>query len=287
LSSATTISGNTATTTPTTQKQYSPEVVKQLMDMGFPESEVHAALRVANGNSGLAVEYLMSGIPESTQQANTVPFGGSSTNIEQLRSHPQFNQLKRLVQSNPAALGQVLEAIGQQNPELLQAIHSNQSEFLNMMNEPITETKPQTGNVTSGVGTAETDSGGDLPNPVQLMAMIQAMPPQLRAQAAQSLGMTPDQLQAMTQMLSSLSPEQLQQLVGDTGRLGGVPPGTAVIRLTTEEMSSVTRLTELGFDQQDAIAAYIACDKNEALAANLLLEGWTAGDGGNDDNINF
>jgi UV excision repair protein RAD23 len=57
---------------------------------------------------------------------------------------------------------------------------------------------------------------------------------------------------------------------------GGQNRGRHVVSLTQEEMDSVNRLMELGFSQQDAAAAFLACDKNEALAANLLLEGWTA-----------
>lgn len=111
------------------------------------------------------------------------------------------------------------------------------------------------------------------------------LPPEQRAQAAQSLGMTPEQLQAFTQMISTLPPDQLQQLMGQANQMGigggPPPPGANVIRLTEEEMNAVNRLTEMGFDQQDAVAAYLACDKNEALAANLLLEGWNAdGQGG-------
>lgn len=121
--------------------------------MGFPQDQAEAALRAAMGNSDLAVEYLMSGIPDHARGAAlsspaptggspatpVAPAGGSGSGIEQLRRHPQLNDLRRLVQANPAALSQVLEAIGQQNPELLRLIHANQSEFLAMMNEPITE----------------------------------------------------------------------------------------------------------------------------------------------------
>jgi UV excision repair protein RAD23 len=120
--------------------------------MGFPQDQAEAALRAAMGNSDLAVEYLMSGIPDSARNAPiSTPTGsgtpaaspaGSGSGIEQLRRHPQLNELRRLVQQNPAALSQVLEAIGQQNPDLLRLIHGNQAEFLAMMNEPITEEAP-------------------------------------------------------------------------------------------------------------------------------------------------
>jgi UV excision repair protein RAD23 len=37
-------------------------------------------------------------------------------------------------------------------------------------------------------------------------------------------------------------------------------------------------LADLGFDRTEAAQAYLACDKNEALAANLLMD--SMGDGG-------
>jgi len=44
---------------------------------------------------------------------------------------------------------------------------------------------------------------------------------------------------------------------------GGAPPqGQVSIRLTQEEAAAVTRLQELGFDQQSALQAFMACDKN-------------------------
>ena len=269
--------------------------------MGFPDNEARAALRAAQGNTDLAVEFLMNGIPEAAMSTDFAPSPiassgsyGTGNTLEQFRHHPQFNQLKRLIQSNPATLPQVLEAIGQQNPDLLTVIHANQEQFLQMMNEPVVDTPTPASTIPpssagAGAGGAGTGAAGGV-NPLQLLQMIQALPEQQRAAAATSMGISPEQLQMFTQMLSNMSPAEIQQLTagmggmgGGAGGMGGAPPGQNVIRLTNEEMESVTRLTELGFDQQDAIAAYLACDKNESVAANLLLEGWSAGDGMGDD----
>merc|ERR1711939_986445 len=89
------------------------------------------------------------------------------------------------------------------------------------------------------------------------------------------------QLQAVSQMVGQLPPGALAQMMGQAGAQGmgqgQPPPGT--IRLTEEEGAAVDRLAEMGFDKHEAAQAFLACEKNEMLAANLLMENqW-----GNDD----
>eukprot|EP00984_Skeletonema_dohrnii_P031053 scaffold23089_cov78-Skeletonema_dohrnii-CCMP3373.AAC.2 len=129
--------------------EFPTEVINNLKALGFPESDCRACLRASNGNPDVAVEFLMNGIPPGISAAAAATTGGSSSSsattttttgtgaLEALRHHPQFNDLKRLVQTNPNMLSAVLQQIGQQQPELLQAINANQAEFLQMMNEPV------------------------------------------------------------------------------------------------------------------------------------------------------
>jgi hypothetical protein len=76
--------------------------------MGFPESEARAALLASNGNPGVAIEFLMSGMPIPAPPAAQE----NPSELDQLRHHPQINHLRSLLQQNPEAIGQVLEAIG-------------------------------------------------------------------------------------------------------------------------------------------------------------------------------
>lgn len=249
-----------------------PEAVAALSSMGFPEAECKAALTAAMGNPDLAYEFLNTGIPENLPRS--VPVGSSATttpsistpsapapaglaDLNQLRTHPQFNMLKTLVQNEPARLPQVLQVLGQQSPSLLAAITANEEAFLAMMNEPIAANQAPT--VASpapapAIGTVG-DMGG-MSSPAQVMQMLATLPPDQQRAFAQSIGMAPEQLQGLMQALSSMPPDDLQQLLGGRGMAGagaGIPPGANVIRLTEEEMASVQRLMALGFTQQQAV----------------------------------
>jgi len=49
-------------------------------------------------------------------------------------------------------------------------------------------------------------------------------------------------------------------------------PGTVEIHLSQEEQNDVRELIGLGFSQEDALQAYLSCDKNKEMAASLLFE---------------
>eukprot|EP01038_Epipyxis_sp_PR26KG_P011441 gene11441-15328_t len=276
---------------PTPSTFESPEAVQALVGMGFPEEESRAALNAAMGNPDLAYEFLLTGIPPnlasrraapSTAATNASPVASNASGIEQLRQHPQFNMLKQLIQQNPASLPQVLDLIGQQNPTLLAAIHADESGFISMMNEPITNTPAPTTSAPSTNNLIPPGAGGGGPDPMQMIQMLAAMPPAQRAAFAETLGMSPAQLEGFMTMMAQMPPAELQSMLsaGGLGRGGGGADPPGVIRLTEDEMAAVNRLVGLGFTQQQAAQAYLACDKNEDQAANLLLEGGWADDDG-------
>lgn len=270
--------------------------------MGFPEAEVRHCLRAAHGNPDVAVEFLTNGIPDavsaamssSSSSSTATPARSSSATsgppLQSLRNHPQFNDLRRLVQSNPQMLQQVLTQIGQQQPELLQEINANQALFIQMMNEPVdTASSSATSTASSSRSPALGGAGaGGLGNPAQMAQMIQNMTAEEVEQMAAMMGMSADHLRQTAQVIGQMPPEQINQFMmqalgggggGDdlAGMMGGMG-GPQVLELTEEEMQAVDRLTEMGFDRAEAAQAFLACDKNEALAANLLMD--SMGDGG-------
>lgn len=79
--------------------------------------------------------------------------------LDDFRGHPQFNELKRLVQRDPTMLTHVLQMIGQQSPNLLARIHENQQQFIELMNEPVDEsaaasTPAMSGGAMGGLGSS-------------------------------------------------------------------------------------------------------------------------------------
>lgn len=311
ITTATTTPAPTATSTPTAPPRaadnFPEEVVTNLITMGFPEAEVRHCLRAAHGNPDVAVEFLTNGIPDGVAEAAsyvnattvasgaTPPAGGATTPavpgrpLQSLRNHPQFDALRRLVQSNPGALQQVLTQIGQQQPDLLAEINANQAAFLEMMNEPVTNASTTTSaNRSAGFGSSSSGNAaaagammeGMGGNPAQMAQMVESMSEDELQQMAAMMGLSPEQLRATAQMIGQMPADQLNhfmmQAMGQEGG-GDGDGGAQVLRLTEEEMAAVDRLTEMGFDRSEAAQAFLACDKNEALAANLLMDSMSSG----------
>ncbi|CAJ0864763.1 13049_t:CDS:10 [Entrophospora sp. SA101] len=93
----------------------------------------------------------------------------------------------------------------------------------------------------------------------------------------------PSLLQPLLQQIGAQNPELLQLINSnqatfmrllqepDEGGEGNLPP-PQYVSVTQEEKEAIDRLEALGFDRALAIEAYLACDKNEEMAANYLFD---------------
>lgn len=125
------------------------DMVREIMSMGYPESEVRRALMASFNNPDRAIEYLIEGIPDipdmigiaqpTAQPAAAAPAAGAPTGganpLNFLREDPRFNQMRRVIRQRPELLSNVLARIEETNPALLAVIREHQDEFVAMINE--------------------------------------------------------------------------------------------------------------------------------------------------------
>lgn len=289
-----------------------PDQVEGLISMGFAEAHVRAALEATGGNPDAAYTLLESGGPiqppappaTAGSAAPTVSGApGAIMSLEDLRASPQFDQLRRMVQSNPNAIDQVLAVIGQQSPQLFQVILAQQDAFIAMMNEPIEGTEAV--GAGAGAGAAGAGAGGATqaqvnpfaglgamgmrgmegmggengPSPQQLAQMLQSMPEAQRNQLLSTLvGLPLEQVEQFSgQLIQALASGTAPGMPGAGG--GAMPPGAQRIELTAEEAANLNQLVEMGFERNEALQVFLACDKNLEMAASVLFQEAEAGGG--------
>ncbi|KAF3930037.1 hypothetical protein ABW19_dt0202150 [Dactylella cylindrospora] len=238
--------------------------IQQMTDMGFARPDVEAAMRAAYNNPDRAVEYLMNGIPEHLQRdsapaqssrrppAEATPASAPAPEAESAEEEPinLFDAAAAQRQGNrgssgaragaAAAAGGVGAAGGAANLEFLR----NNAQF-----QQLRQVVQQ--------------------NPNMLEPILQQVGhgnPQL----AQLIGQNPS---AFLQLLSEGADngdDDIANLIAGGG--GADPPGTMTIQVTEDERAAIERLCGLGFDRDLVIQAYLACDKDEQLAANFLFD---------------
>ncbi|XP_040215061.1 UV excision repair protein RAD23 homolog B isoform X2 [Rana temporaria] len=219
-------------------------MVTEIMSMGYEREQVIAALRASFNNPDRAVEYLLMGIPGDREgQAGADP--------------PQ--------------------AVSAPTPPLPIAAGA-----------AATTTTP----TTPSTGGNPLDFLQNQPQFQQMRQIIQQNPSLLPALLQQIGRENPSLLQQISQhqeqfiqMLNDPIPESGSQGEGVGGGGGGGGGGRGVgvaaeagsghmnyIQVTPQEKEAIERLKALGFPEGLVIQAYFACEKNENLAANFLLQ---------------
>ncbi|XWS12257.1 hypothetical protein CRYUN_Cryun37aG0074000 [Craigia yunnanensis] len=220
------------------------QTIQQLMDMGggnWDKETVTRALRAAYNNPERAVDYLYSGIPESAEVA--VPVVRFPTS-----------------QTTETGAAPVAPVSGAPN-----------SSPLNMFPQ-----ETLSGAAAGGLGSLDF-----LRNNQQFQAlrsMVQSNP-QILQPMLQELGKQNPQLLRQIEEHNAeflqLINEPLEGSEGDIFDQAEQDMPHA-INVTPAEQEAIERLEAMGFDRALVIEAFLACDRNEELAANYLLE--NAGD---------
>jgi UV excision repair protein RAD23 len=224
------------------------QTLNNLMDMGFPKEEVVRALRAAFNNPDRAVEYLTTGIPDIHEPTVTPttpqPTGGQSTGGQSTGGAPSPS----IQPTTPLIPPQFLQQQQQQQQQ------------------------------QSTGGSGVFDFLRQHPQFNLLRQMVQSNP-QLLQPVLQQLG---EQNPQILQLINQHQQEFIQLINepvqgGNPGGIPGIgatatPPGAQYIQVTQEEKAAIDRLENLGFDRSTVIEAFFACDKDETLAANYLLE---------------
>eukprot|EP00898_Chlorokybus_atmophyticus_P004241 jgi/Chlat1/4818/Chrsp31S04860 len=221
-----------------------------IMEMGFQREEVIRALRAAYNNPDRAVEYLMTGIPETAEPVAPV-------------AAPPRAPAEPVPVQQPAA-----PATGAPAPPAQQQPTGPNVQPLNLFPQGM----PGFGGGGGG-GASSLDFLRNNPQFQALRTMVQANP-QILQPMLQELGKQNPQL---LQLINNNQAEFLRLInepapEGMEGDMFGMEEGgPTTLTITQEEKEAIDRLESLGFDRQHAIEAYFACDKNEELAANYLL----------------
>ncbi|KAH4934504.1 UV excision repair protein RAD23 [Parastagonospora nodorum] len=230
--------------------------VANMESMGFARADIDAAMRAAFFNPDRAVEYLLTGIPDSARQEQA-----------------QAAQANAPSSPTPAAGGNTGTT----------AAPSGGDEPINLF-EAAAQAGQRGGSggaARSGATGAAAGAGGatalnansleflrNNPQFQQLRQVVQQQP-QMLEPILQQVGAGNPQL---AQMIAA-NPEQfLQLLAEDADDDAPLPPGTQAISVTEDEREAIERLCRLGFERDIVIQAYFACDKNEELAANFLFD---------------
>ncbi|KAJ4706795.1 ubiquitin receptor RAD23c-like [Melia azedarach] len=240
-------------------------IIQQILDMGggtWDRDSVVRALRAAHNNPERAVGYLYSCIPEPEhehEQQVVQPVPGTSVHGE------AANSLQTQAQSVPVPTG------SSSGP-----------------NATPLDLFPRSLPSAAGADTSTLDFLRNNPQFQVLRALAQANPHLLQP-IIEELGIQNPQLLRLIQghqaEFHRLITESVLQgdgheeenieddhLGGAAGDMAQQQPQEITVRVTAEEREAIERLEGMGFDRETVLQVFFACNKNEELAANYLLD---------------
>ncbi|KAM0869279.1 hypothetical protein ACQ4PT_040776 [Festuca glaucescens] len=236
------------------------QTIQQILDMGggtWERDMVVRALRAAYNNPERAIDYLYSGIPETVEAPPVArgPAPGQQAPSLQAPSQAQAAPLPPVQPSGGASAGP------NANP-------------LNLFPQGV----PSGGsNPGAGVGAGALDALRQLPQFQALLTLVQSNP-QILQPMLQELGKQNPQILRLIQENQA----EFLRLVNETPESGAAASanilGTLAAQLpqqvtvTAEERDAIQRLEGMGFNRELVLEVFFACNRDEELAANYLLD---------------
>jgi len=234
------------------------QTIQQILDMGggtWERDTVVRALRAAYNNPERAIDYLYSGIPENVEAPPVAraPASGQQTN-------PQAPSLAQATVAPPV------------QPSAASAGPNANPLNLFPQGVPSGGANPAAG---AGAGAGALDALRQLPQFQALLQLVQANP-QILQPMLQELGKQNPQILRLIQENQA----EFLRLVNESpeggaggnilGQLAAAMP--QAVTVTPEEREAIQRLEGMGFNRELVLEVFFACNKDEELAANYLLD---------------
>jgi UV excision repair protein RAD23 len=230
------------------------QAIANIMEMGYERDQVEAALRAAFNNPDRAVEYLLTGIPETA--APQAPPQSADITVDSTEATPEIPQALEEADDDVNVAG--ADEDEYQGHDLFAA-------------------------AANAHGGSQQGAGAHVPGGAAAGLDALTSPEALRQLAQES----PEALEGLLTMLAQQNPQLsslIQQHPEEFIRMmlqgaEGLPEGEEVQlgegeelpQITQDDENAINRLMELGFDRGTVVQVYFACDKNEELAANVLF----------------
>lgn len=221
--------------------------ILNIMDMGYERPQVEEALHAAFNDPHRAVEYLVTGIPANLRRplvpAAVVPISESTEDAGAVEDESEQN----MFDAAAAAAAQ-----GQGNAGRRASVRRNELEDADMTDSDQMQM----------LRTALTS------NP----ELIQPLLEQLAASNPQIAQMIQEDPEGFIRSFLNASNDDLGfEVEGEDADHTEDAEGEIRIQVTEADESAINRLCELGFERDLVIQIYMACDKNEEVAADILF----------------
>lgn len=276
--------------------------VRQLCDMGFAEDQVKLALRAAFNNPERAVEYLSNGIPASAveEAAAAVPAatGAAPASTREATAEMDTEAPATATRQAPAGESAAATTAATSTPAPEAAAGAAAAPVAAAADTPFEMFGGGGGSGAAGGGTGQLDFLRRLPQFNLMRRMIHSNQTLLQPLLQQLRQTNPSLFQVinanqeeflrllnepvsendnMSELMRHLAPEEAASMDGGgpAGGAGGPPP-PGYITVTQGEADQIERLMTLvgpmGVSRNAVVQAWLACEKDEALAANYLLD---------------